>query len=105
MVIDSRFTVATADGGVEAGDQWDDLDAEAVDNPLMVTEYSADIFTYMRQIEVSFLLFTIKNPLTYDSFSEQQCPTPCIWIAKRNLPGHCGASLFTGSSKFMPILA
>ena len=71
MVIDGQFTVATTDSGVKAGDQWDDLDAEAADNPLMVTEYSTDIFTYMRQIEVSFLLFTIKNPLTYDGFSEQ----------------------------------
>ena len=40
MVIDGQFTVATADGGVEAGNQWDNLNAEAADNPLMVTEYS-----------------------------------------------------------------
>ena len=60
MVINSQFTVATTDGGVGAGDQWDNLNAEVMDNPLMVTGYSADIFTYMRQIEVSFLLFKIK---------------------------------------------
>ena len=71
MVIDSWFTVATTDGGVKAGNQWDDLDAEVMDNPLMVTEYSTGIFTYMRQNEMSFLLFTIKIPLTYDGFSEQ----------------------------------
>ena len=29
MVIDSQFTVATTDGGVEAGDQWDDLNADS----------------------------------------------------------------------------
>ena len=28
------------------GDQWDDLDAEDADDPLMVSEYIDEIFTY-----------------------------------------------------------
>lgn len=31
---------------------WDDLDAEDADDPLMVSEYVVDIFQYMRQLEV-----------------------------------------------------
>lgn len=32
---------------------WDDLDAEDIDDPLMVAEYVQDIVKYMRQLEVS----------------------------------------------------
>jgi len=35
------------------GDQWDDLDAEDTDDPLMVSEYVDEIFTYLKVIEVS----------------------------------------------------
>ncbi|KAK1223352.1 G2/mitotic-specific cyclin [Marasmius sp. AFHP31] len=35
------------------GDEWDDLDADDIGDPLMVSEYVIDIFTYFRQIEVS----------------------------------------------------
>ena len=35
------------------GDQWDDLDAEDADDPLMVSEYVVEIFKYLKQIEVS----------------------------------------------------
>ena len=31
---------------------WDDLDAEDIDDPLMVAEYVQDIVKYMRQLEV-----------------------------------------------------
>jgi len=31
---------------------WDDLDADDVDDPLMVSEYVVDIFQYLRQVEV-----------------------------------------------------
>jgi G2/mitotic-specific cyclin 1/2 len=31
---------------------WDDLDADDVDDPLMVSEYVVDIFKYLRQVEV-----------------------------------------------------
>lgn len=34
------------------GDQWDDLDAEDHDDPIMVSEYVNHIFEYMRTIEV-----------------------------------------------------
>ena len=38
------------------GDQWDDLDAEDADDPLMVSEYVDEIFTYLKVIEVRELL-------------------------------------------------
>jgi len=31
---------------------WDDLDADDIDDPLMVSEYVVDIFKYLRQVEV-----------------------------------------------------
>lgn len=34
------------------GDQWDDLDAEDADDPLMVSEYVVEIFEYLKQVEV-----------------------------------------------------
>lgn len=34
------------------GDEWNDLDAEDADDPLMVSEYVVDIFKYMKEIEV-----------------------------------------------------
>lgn len=35
------------------GDEWDDLDAEDGDDPLMVSEYVNEIFGYMKHVEVS----------------------------------------------------
>jgi hypothetical protein len=32
---------------------WEDLDAEDSDDPLMVSEYVQEIFTYMKKLEVS----------------------------------------------------
>ncbi|KAF9239265.1 cyclin-like protein [Melanogaster broomeanus] len=40
------------------GDEWDDLDAEDGDDPIMVTEYVNEIFDYMKRIE----LITLPNP-------------------------------------------
>ena len=34
---------------------WDDLDADDIDDPLMVSEYVVEIFQYLKQVEVSFL--------------------------------------------------
>ncbi|KIJ61454.1 hypothetical protein HYDPIDRAFT_177035 [Hydnomerulius pinastri MD-312] len=40
------------------GDEWDDLDAEDGDDPLMVSEYVHEIFNYMKEIELT----TLPNP-------------------------------------------
>lgn len=40
------------------GDDWDDLDADDADDPLMVSEYVVEIFQYMKQIELT----TLPNP-------------------------------------------
>lgn len=36
-------------------EQWDDLDAEDADDPLMVSEYVVEIFEYLKQVEVRFV--------------------------------------------------
>lgn len=46
---------AYADAEPEAdpeGSEWDDLDAEDADDPLMVSEYVVEIFKYMKEVEV-----------------------------------------------------
>ncbi|KAG1720253.1 cyclin-like protein [Suillus lakei] len=53
--------VLDADVAPEAdpdGDEWDDLDAEDADDPVMVSEYVVEIFKYMKQTE----LITLPNP-------------------------------------------
>ena len=35
------------------GDQWDDLNAEDTDDPLMVSKYVHEIFSYLKEVEVS----------------------------------------------------
>ncbi|KAF5362603.1 hypothetical protein D9758_009582 [Tetrapyrgos nigripes] len=40
------------------GEEWEDLDADDADDPLMVSEYVQDIFEYFKEIEVT----TMPNP-------------------------------------------
>ncbi|PIL27699.1 hypothetical protein GSI_10852 [Ganoderma sinense ZZ0214-1] len=40
------------------GDQWDDLDVEDADDPLMVSEYVVEIFDYLKEVEQT----TMPNP-------------------------------------------
>ncbi|KAG9311632.1 cyclin-like protein [Chiua virens] len=56
---------ASLDAGIDSepeadpnGNEWDDLDAEDTDDPLMVSEYVIEIFDYMKQVELS----TLPNP-------------------------------------------
>ncbi|KAF9226410.1 hypothetical protein BS17DRAFT_729579 [Gyrodon lividus] len=56
---------ATLEAGVDSepeadphGDDWDDLDAEDGDDPLMVSEYVNEIFDYMKHTELT----TLPNP-------------------------------------------
>ncbi|GLB39108.1 putative cyclin family protein [Lyophyllum shimeji] len=48
------------------GSQWDDLDADDADDPLMVSEYVVEIFNYMKQIELT----TMPNPNYMESQKE-----------------------------------
>jgi hypothetical protein len=41
------------------GSQWDDLDADDNDDPLMVSEYVVEIFQYLKQIEVIISLASL----------------------------------------------
>lgn len=36
------------------GSQWDDLDADDIDDPLMVSEYVVEIFNFLKQVEVGY---------------------------------------------------
>lgn len=38
---------------------WDDLDTDDTDDPLMVSEYVQDIFQYLKQVEVRYLVHTM----------------------------------------------
>ncbi|TFK49439.1 hypothetical protein OE88DRAFT_1663020 [Heliocybe sulcata] len=40
------------------GDEWEDLDADDADDPLMVSEYVVDIFEYLKEVEQT----TMPNP-------------------------------------------
>jgi G2/mitotic-specific cyclin 2 len=73
------------------GDEWDDLDAEDADDPLMVSEYVVEIFKYMKEIEVYHPYSHQLSPSNSAS-SKQPCQTRCTWIAKRNLRGQCVGS-------------
>jgi hypothetical protein len=44
------------------GDEWDDLDAEDGDDPLMVSEYVIEILDYMKSVEVSAIRVDYPQP-------------------------------------------
>ncbi|KAG6820909.1 hypothetical protein H0H93_009683 [Arthromyces matolae] len=48
------------------GSEWDDLDADDVDDPLMVSDYVVEIFNYLKQIEIT----TMPNPNYMESQKE-----------------------------------
>ena len=52
IIHSKRSTTPEADPD---GDQWDDLDAEDTDDPLMVSEYVGEIFAYLKEVEVGGL--------------------------------------------------
>jgi hypothetical protein len=37
------------------GTEWEDLDAEDAEDPMMVSEYVTEIFDYLKVVEVRFL--------------------------------------------------
>jgi G2/mitotic-specific cyclin 2 len=57
------------------GDQWEDLDAEDVDDPLMVSEYVNEIFSYLKEVEVGFVQSFALCPSS-DLISLQQTTMP-----------------------------
>ena len=70
------------------GEQWDDLDAEDADDPLMVSEYVHEIFVYLQEVEVSKT-----PPASFYHLSptprKRRCPTLTTWRCKRILRGRC----------------
>ena len=63
---------------------WDDLDAEDHEDPLMVSEYVVEIFSYMRQLEVSMQI-SIKSSSDHEllcSMKSRRLAT--TWKRKKN---------------------
>ncbi|KAJ3034569.1 G2/mitotic-specific cyclin [Rhizophlyctis rosea] len=60
----------------EAAQDWDDLDAEDIVDPLMVSEYVTEIFEYMKDLEVQ----TLPNPNYMEDQKELQWKMRTILI-------------------------
>ena len=103
--------VAFPDVGIDSeleadpnGDEWDDLDAEDGDDPLMVSEYVSEIFDYMKNVEVCASHVDSPHPADpFHSLPRSLIRTTCQ--AKRNWRGQCEGSCSTGSSRFTPASA
>lgn len=78
--------------------EWEDLDKDDHDDPMMVSEYVVDIFNYLKAVEVSFRSTFVLEISTLFSDSKQPCLTPTTWKIRRSLLGRCEASLWIGSS-------
>jgi len=79
------------------GAEWEDLDAEDADDPMMVSEYVNEIFDYLKVIEVRLLWF----PLDAHSFmgflySKIRSQIRTTWTIRRTWRGRCVESLRTG---------
>lgn len=85
---------AYAEAPLEAdpdGDEWDDLDAEDADDPVMVSEYVVEIFNYLKGVEVSSSSVVILRRVITREFSKPPWPTRRTWRARRSSPGRCAA--------------
>ena len=81
---DTDLNVFT-DCGVEAdpsSDEWDNLDTEDMGDPLMVSEHVAEIFSYMKSIEVSFTI--ILSPLHLSNYYQQVIMLNPLYIDTQN---------------------
>ena len=70
------------------GEQWDDLDAEDADDPLMVSEYVNEIFVYLKQVGVSEFS-TLSLPSLILASRNRRCPIPTTWRCRRTSCGRC----------------
>jgi hypothetical protein len=79
------------------GPDWEDLDAEDADDPMMVSEYVTEIFDYLKIVEVRFSNFTELTFTNHEfSYSKQPSLTRTIWTARRTWHGKCVESSQTG---------
>ena len=67
------------------GDQWDDLDAEDADDPLMVSEYVDEIFSYLKVIEVRESRTIPPPPLTPTTPQKTTMPNPNYMEMQKDL--------------------
>ena len=68
---------------------WDDLDAEDWDDPVMVSEYVADVCVYLKQVEVRFLSLIYSQEFDIDASSSWRCfQTQIIWTSKEKSLGN-----------------
>ena len=67
---------------------WDDLDAQDWDDPVMVSEYVAEVCVYLKQVEVRFLLIYLQE-FDIDASSSWRCfQTQIIWTSKEKSLGN-----------------
>ena len=81
---------------IEQEQDWDDLDRDDDDDPLMVSEYVADIFNYLKVVEVRRFTVRFPIPKLTDFFSKLLCPILITWITRRSSRGRCVESSWTG---------
>jgi hypothetical protein len=72
-----------------SGSDWEDLDAEDADDPMMVSEY-------VTETRGAFLWVTLDFRSLMGSFSKKPSQTRTIWTARRTWHGRCADSLPTG---------
>jgi hypothetical protein len=80
------------------GAEWEDLDAEDADDPMMVSEYVNEIFEYLKVVEVRVLIHPWSlSPNGVPALnSKPLSPTRTTWTAKRTSHGRCVVSSPTG---------
>ena len=67
---------------------WDDLDAQDWDDPVMVSEYVADVCVYLKQVEVRFLLIYLQE-FDINASSSWRCfQIQIIWTSKAKSLGN-----------------
>lgn len=86
--------LAQAAIAVESVRTEEDIEDERWDTS-MVAEYGEEIFSYMRELEVCFLLCLLTS--STDIRRSKCFPTLTTWTSRTKSSGRCAASLWTGS--------
>jgi G2/mitotic-specific cyclin 2 len=66
------------------GDQWEDLDAEDGEDPMMVSEYVGEVFEYFKEIEVGIRSCSTYLTLIHFLPRSKPCLIRTIWLIKQN---------------------
>ena len=67
------------------GDEWDDLNTEDDDDPLLVSEYVTRIFDYMKNVEVSASRVYYPRPSDPSPSNSSRLPNPDYMLSQKEL--------------------